>query len=258
MDEAPPAGLAVLPVAGLPLIRQGDDLAALIYHACKAGGIGWCDGDVLVLAQKIVSKAEGRQVALSQVTASKVAVDIAHEAHKDPRVVELILQESSEVVRARPGVIVVEHRLGMVLANAGIDSSNIDHSGEECALLLPLDPDSSARLIRIKLEKLTGFKIAVLIIDSIGRAWRHGTIGTAIGASGVPTLCDLRGQPDLFGRPLATSMLGFADEIAAAASLVMGQGSEGLPAAVVRGLRFAPVEQPATDMLRPRDMDMFR
>jgi coenzyme F420-0:L-glutamate ligase / coenzyme F420-1:gamma-L-glutamate ligase len=258
MDEAPPAGLAVLPIAGLPLIRQGDDLAALIHQACKAGGIGWRDGDVLVLAQKIVSKAEGRLVALSQITPSRAAVDIAHEAHKDPRLVELILQESSEVMRARPGVIVVEHRLGMVLANAGIDSSNIDHSGEESALLLPIDPDGSARQIRTALEKLTGVHIAVLIIDSIGRAWRNGTIGTAIGASGVPTLSDLRGQPDLFGRPLATSMLGFADEIAAAASLVMGQGGEGLPAAVVRGLRFVPVEQAASDLLRPRDMDMFR
>lgn len=258
MDDPPPASLAVLPIAGLPLIQRGDDLAAVIHATCAAGGIALRDGDVLVLAQKIVSKAEGRQVALSQVTPSRAALDIATEAHKDPRLVELILQESREVLRARPGVIVVEHRLGMVLANAGIDSSNIDHADEESALLLPLDPDGSARQIRKALEQYTGAQIAVLIIDSIGRAWRHGTIGTAIGASGVPTLSDLRGQPDLFGRPLATSMLGFADEIAAAASLVMGQASEGRPAAVVRGLRFSPVEQPATDLLRPRDMDMFR
>ncbi|RJF76357.1 coenzyme F420-0:L-glutamate ligase [Rhodopseudomonas palustris] len=241
-------------VEGLPLVAPGDDLAGLILAALPSDDAWLQDGDVVVIAQKVVSKAEGRSVDLGTVTPSPQAVEIAAKAHKDPRVVELILAESNDVLRIRPGVIIVEHRLGLVLANAGIDRSNVEG---ETALLLPVDPDGSAQRIRERLVAGTGAAVGVMIIDSIGRAWRNGTIGTTIGAAGVATMRDLRGQPDLFGRKLETTEVGAADEVAAAASLVMGQAAEATPVVVVRGIDLTG-SGTARDLLRPKHMDMFR
>jgi len=216
----------ILAVPGIPLVRKDDDLVALIGDGLARGGIVPRGGDVVVLAQKIVSKAEGRMVDLATVKPSAEAIELAGKVQKDPRLVELILSESSRVVRARPGLLIVEHRLGFVMANAGVDQSNVaspDHSQQ--ALLLPVDPDGSAARLREQLSKTLGVPVAVVINDSFGRAWRRGTCGVAIGAAGLPALMDLRGSPDLFGRELQVSITGHADEIAAAASLVMGQGA---------------------------------
>jgi coenzyme F420-0:L-glutamate ligase/coenzyme F420-1:gamma-L-glutamate ligase len=185
------------------------------------------------------------------------AIELAPQCAKDPRLVELILSEASEVMRVRPGVLIVRHRLGLVLANAGIDQSNIDHGAGPHALLLPVDPDESCRRIRAGLRDQTGADVAVLIIDSLGRAWRQGTTGTAIGVSGMTALLDLRGKPDLYERKLETSELGLADEVAAAASLMMGQANEGTPVVLVRGLRYPRAEGSAADLVRPRHMDLF-
>ncbi|MGP9812745.1 coenzyme F420-0:L-glutamate ligase [Rhodopseudomonas sp. NSM] len=241
-------------VEGIPLVKAGDDLAGLILAALASAGNHLKDHDVVVIAQKVVSKAEGRSVELAGVTPSPRAIEIAAQAHKDPRIVELILGESNELLRVRPGVIIVEHRLGLVLANAGIDRSNVEG---ETALLLPLDPDGSAKRIRARIAEKAVAKVGVMIIDSIGRAWRTGTIGTTIGASGISALSDLRGQPDLFGRKLETTEVGAADEVAAAASLVMGQAAEATPVVVVRGIDLSGSGS-ARDLLRPKSMDLFR
>lgn len=251
------ASLTVIAPNGVPLISPGDDLAAIILRTFGDAGERLCDGDILVVAQKIVSKAEGRQVRLDHVVPGPRAIELAERYNRDPRIVELILSESREVVRAGVGAIVVEHRLGFVLANAGIDQSNIEHT-DASALLLPLDPDGSAQRIRSALSEAAGFDIPVIIIDSIGRAWRQGTIGTAIGVAGLPGLLDLRRTPDLFGRPLQHSELGLADEIAAAASLMMGQAGEGRPLALVRGMPYPRREGSARELIRPREIDMFR
>jgi coenzyme F420-0:L-glutamate ligase / coenzyme F420-1:gamma-L-glutamate ligase len=211
---------------------------------------------VLAVAQKIVSKAEGRMVDLRKVTPSARAKSLAQATGKDARLVELILSESAEVLRHRPGVLIVVHRLGIVLANAGIDQSNV--GGSNHALLLPLDPDRSAAEIRGRLRDATGIDVAIVIIDSIGRAWRNGTIGTAIGVSGIPGLLDLRSRPDLFGRRLESTEVGLADELAAAASLVMGQAAEGRPVALVRGLGYERRDGDAGELVRAREKDLFR
>jgi coenzyme F420-0:L-glutamate ligase/coenzyme F420-1:gamma-L-glutamate ligase len=176
---------------------------------------------------------------------------------KDPRMVELVLRESTAVVRAGPNVLVVRHRLGFVSANAGIDQSNVN-GGEDTALLLPLDPDESARQLRERLGELTGVAPAVVLSDSHGRPFRMGNVGVAVGAAGLPALRDLRGQPDLFGRPLKISLQGLADEIASAANLLSGEGAEGLPVVLLRGLRFTPSDGRAADLVRPPEMDLFR
>lgn len=239
---------------GIPMVEPGDDLATLIGEGLVRAGLELRSGDVIVVAQKIVSKAEGRAVDLASVTPSARAVELAAEVQKDPRLVELILSESVRVVRSRPNVLIVEHRLGFVMANAGIDQSNVaPQDGVERALLLPLDPDSSAEALRAKLSAS-----AVVIIDSFGRAWRRGTVGIAIGAAGLPALLDLRGNPDLFGRVLQVSISGFADEIAAAASLVMGQGDEAQPVVLIRGLAWSAPANPAAELVRPAAEDMFR
>lgn len=249
--------LSVIPVRDFPLIRPGDDLARAISEALAKMELPLAAGDVVVLAQKVVSKAEGRQVRLSDVTPSERAIEVAQQCAKDPRLVELVLSEASAVMRVRPGVLIVRHRLGLVLANAGIDQSNISHEAGEQALLLPLDPDASAARIRQGLAEALGVEVGVLVIDSLGRAWRMGTTGTAIGAAGLPTLLDLRGRPDLFGRKLQTSELGYADEIAAAASLVMGQANEGTPVVIVRGLKSDAPAGRAVDLVRPAEKDLF-
>ncbi|TWG94248.1 coenzyme F420-0 gamma-glutamyl ligase [Mesorhizobium sp. J18] len=212
-----------------------------------------------MLAQKIVSKAEGRLVVLDEVTPSDKARQLAGIAQKDPRIVELVLRESREVLRCRPGVIVVEDRRGFVMANAGIDASNVEGPlGADAVLLLPIDPDESAARIRSEIHARTGVAAAVVINDSFGRAWRLGTVGTAIGVAGIPALLDLRGNADRNGRILLSSELGVADEVAAAASLAMGQGSEGRPAVHIRGFPYSTGTGRGRDLLRPRDMDLFR
>ncbi len=242
----------LLAVPGLPLVKAGDDLASLLIKA-MTGEFSPRAGDVLVLAQKIVSKAEGRTVDLSTVRPSQRAVELAAEVLKDPRLVELILSESVRVVRSRPNVLIVEHRLGFVMANAGIDQSNVaPQDGVERALLLPKDPDASAAALSASLG------MPVLIIDSFGRAWRKGTTGIAIGAAGLPSLIDMRGQTDMFGRVLQVTMPAFGDELAAAASLVMGQADEAQPAVLVRGLSWKAPNLPAAELIRSSTEDLFR
>jgi coenzyme F420-0:L-glutamate ligase/coenzyme F420-1:gamma-L-glutamate ligase len=239
-------------------VQPGDDLAEMIVQALAASDEALQPRDVLILAQKIVSKAEGRIVDLKTVTPSKRALEYAHAAHKDPRVVELILSESTEVLRHRPGAIIVAHRLGFVLANAGIDASNVGADADEYVLLLPADPDRSCRELRANLRGHTSVDVAVLIIDSFGRAWRNGTVGTAIGVSGFPGLADLRGKPDLFGRPLQITEVGLADELAAAASLMMGQAAEGAPIVLARGVPYERRESGVQELIRPKAQDLFR
>lgn len=249
--------ISVTALPNVPLIRAGDDLCRTVIDAVNAADMVLEDGDVVVLAQKIVSKAEARQVALADVTPTPAAFELAGRTGKDPRLVELILSEADEVVRVRPNLIIVRHKLGLVLANAGIDQSNLDACEEPQALLLPVDPDASAAKLRAELYEATGRTVAVLVIDSLGRAWRMGTTGTAIGVAGLPAVLDLRGQPDLTGRMLESSELGLADEIAATASLMMGQAAEGTPVVVVRGLDYAADDSTARTLLRPREMDLF-
>lgn len=256
--------MTLSPLIDIPLIQPGVDLAEIILWALDHQGIILEDGDIIVLAQKIVSKAEGRMVNLEQVEPSKEAVDLAAFAAKDPRIVELILRESNQVLRTRPGTIIVEHRLGFICASAGIDHSNVGSIRDDrveagsWVLLLPEDPDASAREIRKRLEDVHGVRIGVLIIDSHGRAWRLGTVGIAIGMSGVPGLVDLRGYPDLFGFKLQITEVGAADELAAASSLVMGQAEEGTPVVHVRGFPYPLRESHLSELLRPREEDLFR
>jgi coenzyme F420-0:L-glutamate ligase/coenzyme F420-1:gamma-L-glutamate ligase len=258
--------LILTPLSGIPLVRRGDNLADLIVKALEANKIALDDNDILVLAQKIVSKSEGRTVNLAAVTPSQRAIDLARQTDKDARIVELILRESSEVLRTRPGTIIVEHKLGFVCANAGIDHSNVappEGEGpgvraEEWVLLLPAEPDRSAEMIRREIQSKTGKQIGILIIDSHGRAWRNGTVGVAIGIAGMPGLQDLRGQPDLFGFTLRITQVGVADELGAAASLVMGQAAEGTPVVHVRGFPYPLREASLKELLRPREQDLFR
>lgn len=252
-----PQQLVLFPLAGIPLVQEGDDLSALMEQAVARAGLSLQAGDVLVVAQKIISKSEGRVVRLSDVQPTTRAVELAERTDKDPRMVQLILDESIEVVRAVPGVLIVRHRLGMIGANAGIDQSNIEHQGGECALLLPVDPDRSASRLRDTLQQRTGKKLGVVVSDSMNRPWRLGTMGQAIGSAGILVLDDRRGQRDLFGRELKVTMTNRADSIAAAALLVMGETTESVPAALVRG--FAPEEstQTARDSIRPTVEDLF-
>ena len=250
-----PLTLTALP--NIPLIQPGDDLAGMILSTLQAAALPLENGDILVLAQKIVSKAEGRIVQLSTVGPSPAALELAAQSGKDPRLAELILRESNAILRVRPGSVIVEHRLGFVCANAGIDHSNV-HGDEEWALLLPENPDQSAAAIRARLEKAYNAQIGVLIIDSHGRAWRIGTVGTTIGLSGLPGIVDLRGQTDLSGYTLKITILGAADELAAAASLVMGQAAEGTPVVHVRGFPYPLRDGSLRELLRPKDQDMFR
>ena len=255
----PTAELRAIALSGMPKVRAGDDLAALILNALHNSGLALEQRDILVVAQKIVSKAEGRLVELADVTPSARALELAAEVDKDARLVELILNESTEVVRHRKGVLVVAHRNGYVLANAGIDASNVgEGDGDSHVLLLPEDCNRSCRNIRQRIADQTGIAVAVVINDSLGRAWRNGTVGTALGAAGLPALLDLAGKPDLFGRKLRTTEVGIADEIAAAASLLMGQAGEGTPVVLLRGIRLPERDGSAAELIRPRDIDLFR
>ncbi len=250
--------ISLLPVEGLPLVQPGDALADLIVASVESAG-GVKDGDILVIAQKIVSKAEGRVVDLSTVEPSADALLLAEQAEKDPRLVELILRESRKVVRIRPGLIVVEDCRGFICTNAGIDRSNIEQQGEdERVALLPADPDASARHLGARVHELTGMRVGVIINDSHARAFREGTVGVAIGLAGVPALADRRGEADLTGYVLQHTVIGIADEIAAAASIIMGPAAEGVPAVLVRGLNLPPSGATARDLQRPEQSDLFR
>ncbi|HYG84977.1 MAG TPA: coenzyme F420-0:L-glutamate ligase [Azospirillum sp.] len=251
------AAVSLIGLEGLPLVQPGDDLAALLTDALERAGLQLTDGDVLVVAQKIVSKAEGRLRRLTDVVPSPRAVELAGIVRKDPRLVEVVLSESRDVIRAVPNVLIIEHRLGFVMANAGVDQSNVG-GDEEVALLLPEDPDGSCRRLREALERRHGVRIAVVMNDSFGRPWRNGVTGVCIGASGLPILLDRRGAPDLFGRALLITEVAVGDEVAAAASMVMGQAGEGIPAVLVRGLRIDGREQPALALIRSRQYDLFR
>jgi coenzyme F420-0:L-glutamate ligase/coenzyme F420-1:gamma-L-glutamate ligase len=249
----------LIALAGIKLVEPGDDLGAIAVAAFSANGIAPEAGDVLVVAQKIVSKAEGRYVDVTTVEPSERAIALAAEVDKDPRFVEAVLSESKRVVRHRPGLLIVEHRLGLVMANAGIDHSNLPaaEAGER-VLLLPTDPDGSACALREHLKRSFGTEIAVIISDSFGRPWRKGTVGVALGSAGLPALIDLRGHLDLFGRELLVTETGFADEIAAAAGLLMGQADEAVPMVLVRGLGWSAPEVPAAALIRPAEHDLFR
>jgi coenzyme F420-0:L-glutamate ligase/coenzyme F420-1:gamma-L-glutamate ligase len=257
IEAKPAAELSIAALAGIPLVRPGDNIADLILLGLGASGLALASGDVLVIAQKIVSKAEGRLIDLRTVTPSARAQELAAETDKDARLVELMLQESTEVVRHRRGLVIVAHRCGAVLANAGIDASNVT-GDDHHVLLLPQDCDRSCREIRARLHARTGIEAGVVIIDSLGRAWRNGTVGVALGAAGLPTLLDLRGRPDLFARRLRTTQVGIADEIAAAASLLMGQADEGTPVVLLRGLDLPATDGTAGDLIRARELDLFR
>ena len=249
--------LSVTGIEGLPLVRPGDDLCAILLDAVHAQ-TALRDGDVLVVAQKIVSKAEDRLVCLADVTPSAAAVALAAETEKDPRLVQLILDESVAVVRKRPGVLIVRHRLGFVGANAGIDQSNVDHGTGEVALLLPVDPDASAAALHRRILEETGKRVGVVISDSTNRPWRLGTTAIAIGAAGMSVFDDRRGTSDLFGRELKITLVNRADSIATAAVLVMGETTERIPAAIVRGFPPESSEGNAAAINRPLTEDLFQ
>ena len=253
--------LVLTPLPAIPIIQKGDDLAEILEVAISAAGITLEDGDILAIAQKIVSKAEGRQVRLHDIVPGPRAHELARQTQKDARLIELILSESQRVVRVGPGTIIVQHRLGFVCANAGIDHSNVmERSAPEAemVLLLPEDPDRSADRLRLRLCARSGRTIGIMIIDSHGRAWRLGTVGVCIGLSGVPALIDERGWKDLFGYTLRSTVVGVADELAAAASLVMGQAAEGTPAIHIKGFPYPLRDGRLQDLIRPREEDLFQ
>jgi coenzyme F420-0:L-glutamate ligase/coenzyme F420-1:gamma-L-glutamate ligase len=254
--------LEVIALPGLPLVAPGDDVPALVARALSAAGLSVSDGDVLVVTSKIVSRAEGRFVELPRVEPSPRAIEIARQVRKDPGAVELILRESIAVSRRAPGVLVVRHRLGFVVANAGIDLSNAvppdaPPGSGPWALLLPESPDASAAAIRARIEAESGARVGVVITDSFGRPFRLGTVGVAIGVSGLPPVWDRRGEPDLFGRPLESTVTALADQVAAVADLVAGQAAERRPVQLVRGLGFSPSDRGAGAILRPVDEDLY-
>jgi len=251
--------LRLLALPGIPPVHEGDDLASLILVALADCGERLHGGDILVIAQKVISKIEGRVRRLSAIIPSRAAIALADKTEKDPRLVELMLEESSNVLRYGHGVIVVEHRLGFVMANAGIDQSNVaQDSNNDTVLLLPRDPDGSCAKLRAQLQEKMGVDVGIVINDSHGRAWRNGTVGVALGVAGLPALLDLRGKNDLFNRKLRTTEIGLADEIAAAASLLMGQAGEGRPVILVRGVPYARREGNAQELVRLRERDLFR
>lgn len=242
-------GLRVLPVLGLPEVRAGDDLAALV-----SGAVALEDGDVLVVAQKAVSKAEGRVVALDDLEPSEQARELATGEERDARHIEAILRESARIVRSRAGFVIAETRHGFVCGSAGVDASNAPEAG--MLVLLPLDPDASAARLRARLRELAGVTVGVIVSDSFGRAWRLGTTDVAIGVAGITPLLDLTGQLDRVGYELHATTIAVADEIAGAAELVMGK-TDGVPAAVVRGLSLEG-EGAALDLVMPAERDLFR
>lgn len=251
--------VSLIPVPQFPHVQSGDDLAGLLVDRLLQANLSLQEGDVVAVAQKVVSKAEGRFVSLASVQPSSRAQEVAAITEKDPRLVELILQESQEISRMRAGVLITRHRLGFTSANAGIDRSNVmAPAGEETVLLLPEDPDASAARLRQRLEATFGVRVAVIINDSHGRPFRLGTVGVAIGVAGLPALWDRRGEPDLYGYRLQHTEVALADEMAAAASLIMGQGAEGTPVVLLRGLTLPSGEGSGRQLVRPANLDLYR
>jgi len=254
--------IELIAVPDLPMIQRGDDLARIIFERSRAAGIMFEQRDVVVVTQKIVSKAEGRAVRLDEVVPSQEAIEIAEQVRKDPRFVEVVLRESRGILAMRPDLLVVENNLGIICANAGVDRSNIEQADEgETLMLLPKDPDASARAIQERLQSLSGKRLAVLIIDTLGRPFREGVIGMAIGVAGMDPLIDMRGQTDIFGYVMERTIINRADEIAASASMLMGQTTARLPVVIVRGASYWPgagssrgiLREPWKDMFRPKD-----
>lgn len=247
-------------LGGFPEINVGDDIASIILDKSKENKWKWEDNDILIIAQKVISKAEGRYVKLSSITPSDTAKNYSIHTEKDPRIIELILNESNKVLRTRKGLMVVEHKLGFICANAGIDQSNVKQipHDEMTVLLLPENPDNSAYLIRKKIKEQTGKSVGVLIIDSHGRPWRKGIVGITIGISGIQGVLDRRGQSDLYGYRLQVTEIGTCDELAAAGSILMGQGAEGKPVVIVRGYPYGLSEGSIKDVIRPENEDLFR
>jgi len=255
----PGLSLSLKAVPDIPLIKPGDNLPGIILKAMEKSQLQLADNDILVIAQKIVSKAENRIVDLDTVIPGEDALRIALQADKDPRLVELILQESNEVVRCKEGVIIVEHRSGIIMANAGIDHSNVGHMADnQMVTLLPEDANLSARNLREELQNLSNKQLGVIINDSVGRAWRVGTVGIAIGSSGVRPLRDLRGEQDLFGEILRVSETADADALACSACLLMGEAAEASPVVIVRGHDLDHAGQDTNTLIRPKEEDMFR
>lgn len=251
--------VTITAIEGLPLFSAGQDLGGVVVSAIRAQGLEPADGDVVVFAQKVVSKVEDRFAPLSSTTPGAEARAVAEQAQKDAAVVQLVIDESAEVMRVAPGVIITRHRTGHVLANSGIDASNVAGAASDRVLLWPVDPDASAARLRRQLEQAFGVRVAVVISDSLGRAWRVGTVGTAIGVSGMKPLRDRRGETDLFGRELQATVIGVADEIAGAASLVIGEAAEGTPVVIVRGAVYEAAEdEGVAELLRPLEKDLFR
>lgn len=242
----------------VPLIAPGQPLAPVIVESFSDAGIDLADNDILVVAQKIVSKSENRYRRLASITPGEEARDFAARCQKDPRFIQAVLDETERVIRCSPGVFIVRHRRGYCLANAGIDQSNIDPVDDDVVLLLPEDPDASARQLRSEIRQLAGADVGIVISDSFGRPWRLGTTGVCIGCAGVLPIHDQRGQKDLYGRTLQVTQPAIGDEIAAAASLVMGEANEGRPLALLRGLSVIPGNPPATDLIRASNEDLFR
>lgn len=253
-----PSHITLTAIPDIPLIQPGDDLATVILDCAAAAGIEFRDGDILVVTQKVVSKVEGRAVHLEDVEPSDRARALAAQTGKNPRLVEVILREAQAVLRWRPGLIIAEHRLGWVCTNAGVDRSNVAPPGQEVVLPLPEDSDHSARQLRDRVRQSTGTDIAVVITDTHGRPFRLGAVGVAVGVAGLVPLTDLRGYPDLYGYKLRTTTVAVADELASAASLLMGQADEGRPVVLVRGVSYARREGRARDLQRPRERDLFR
>jgi coenzyme F420-0:L-glutamate ligase / coenzyme F420-1:gamma-L-glutamate ligase len=251
------SGLTIATLGGIPQVQPGDDLCALLIAALQ--GAMPRSRDIVVVTSKIVSKAEGRFVDLAILEPSERARELAQITRKDARLVEAILRETVEVIRAKPNVLIVATRHGLILANAGIDQSNLgaDDHGRR-VLLLPEAPDKSAQQIKQQLDAHFQADIGVIVSDSVGRPWRLGTVGIAIGAAGVPSLWDRRGEKDLSGRPLEVTEVAFADAVAAMAVLAMGEAAEGRPAALVRGLDWSAEVRPAASLVRPKPEDLFR
>ncbi len=254
-----PPKLELTALENFPRVEPGDDLAELLVDSLALNNLQLVPDDVLVIAQKIVSKAEDRYVRLADVTPGAEAIALAEQADKDPRQAELILRESREIVRVRPGVVIVEHRNGYVHANAGIDKSNIPNSSDDPrVLLLPLDPDASAVQLREALGRALGVTPKIIINDSAGRAWRNGTVGIALGTAGFLPLFNQVGELDMFGNVLEITEAAVADELAAAGSLVMGQAAEACPVVLVRGAQLQSAETGSASLIRDKSMDLFR
>ena len=249
----------LIPIPDIPMVKPGDCLADVITSAIDGAGLVLRTNDVVVVAQKIVSKAEARYVSLEDVTPSESALALAPEVDKDPRLVEIILGESRSVLRYRPGLMIVNHKLGFVMANAGVDHSNLCPDAQDAlVLLLPKDPDRSCENLKKSLDERFACEVAVIINDSVGRPWRIGTVGVALGVAGLPAVLDRRGESDLFGRTLEVTQVGFADIVASAASILMGEGDEGLPVVVVRGLDWSDPATGVAPLLREPEADLFR